>query len=117
DARLDAIQSQSVLEFGSASAERRASGLKILDRVAKAAEGCPGSLQVEGHTDNQGDAQFNLRLSQARAQSVLEALVERSLPRARLRAVGLGAEQPIADNNSAAGRQKNRRIQIHVIRN
>jgi outer membrane protein OmpA-like peptidoglycan-associated protein len=72
------------------------------------------SVRVEGHTDNQGAAAANLALSQRRADAVRDALVAAGLPRARAQAVGRGHLQPVTDNASAAGRAKNRRVEIVV---
>jgi outer membrane protein OmpA-like peptidoglycan-associated protein len=69
-------------------------------------------LSVEGHTDNTGTAQANKLLSQRRADSVVAALVQKGVARARLVAVGWGQERPVADNRSDAGREKNRRIEL-----
>ena len=68
---------------------------------------------IEGHTDNVGDAAMNRKLSQKRAESVLKYLVEKlGVDAKRLTAVGYGEERPIADNATAEGRQKNRRVDI-----
>jgi OOP family OmpA-OmpF porin len=67
---------------------------------------------VEGHTDNTGTAAGNRALSDARARSVVTALVERGVDRARLDPVGHGQEMPVADNRLEEGRAKNRRVEI-----
>ena len=71
-----------------------------------------GSVKVEGHTDNQGAAAANLALSQRRADAVRDALIAGGAPRAKVQAIGRGQVQPVADNASAAGRAKNRRVEI-----
>ncbi len=66
---------------------------------------------IEGHTDNQGPSAYNLRLSEQRAQAVVDYLVTKlEISADRLTAEGLGESQPIADNASADGRQNNRRV-------
>ncbi len=66
---------------------------------------------IEGYTDNVGGAKYNLRLSQRRAESVVNMLVERyGIDRSRLSARGYGMSRPIADNRTREGRQMNRRI-------
>lgn len=72
------------------------------------------AVTVEGHTDNQGTAAANLALSQRRADAVRDALVAGGVPRANVRTVGQGQSQPVADNASAAGRARNRRVEILV---
>ena len=71
-------------------------------------------VRIEGHTDSQGEAEANLQLSQRRAAAVRDALAAAGLPRSRLQAVGRGEAAPVADNNGAAGRARNRRVEIIV---
>lgn len=71
-------------------------------------------LTVAGHTDNQGDPGDNINLSAGRAQSVAAALQQRGIDPQRLTVLGLGAQRPIADNATAAGRARNRRIAVQV---
>lgn len=98
--------------FGSAAIARSSSPL--LDRLAKQVRDCPGSLRIEGFTDNVGRAAVNQALSAARAAAVREALIARGIPAQRLESQGLGAEHPIASNRTAKGRARNRRIEFHV---
>ena len=73
------------------------------------------SAVIEGHTDNVGDAQYNLDLSQRRAEAVVNYLVENmGIERSRLSAKGYGMSRPVADNSSDEGRQKNRRIEAII---
>lgn len=69
---------------------------------------------VEGHTDSVGSAESNMILSRQRAQSVVEYLVSRGVPRERLHARGLGESRPVAPNDSPANRANNRRVEIIV---
>lgn len=69
-------------------------------------------LSIEGHTDATGDAAHNLALSTARARSVLGALVGLGVDPSRLQSKGHGQQQPVADNATAAGRAKNRRVEL-----
>ncbi|HEY6877216.1 MAG TPA: OmpA family protein [Polyangiales bacterium] len=72
-------------------------------------------VQVEGHTDITGDEAFNKQLSLERAQTVVKALTERGVRPERLTAKGLGTSQPLASNDTPAGRARNRRVEFRVI--
>ena len=71
-------------------------------------------LTIEGHTDSTGSAEFNQTLSQKRAGAVHDYLISQGLDAGALSAEGLGMENPVADNSTAEGRQKNRRVEIIV---
>src|SRR3989449_184574 len=75
----------------------------------------PGlNLQIEGHTDNVGGEEFNQQLSERRAASVRDFLVQQGVSAASITARGLGKAQPVASNESAEGRQQNRRVELVV---
>ncbi len=69
-------------------------------------------LRIEGHTDSTGSGSYNQALSQRRAQAVARALMDRGVDPSRIQAVGRGMEVPVATNDSAAGRQQNRRVEL-----
>jgi len=71
-------------------------------------------LAIGGYTDSTGTADFNMKLSQARGDSVLDYLLTQGLDSSVLSAQGYGTANPVADNNTAQGRQKNRRVEIVV---
>lgn len=114
EAQLAGIVAQSQIEFANASAAISPASARVLDALAKAAAQCPGVLRIEGHTDSVGPAAANQLLSDARAAAVRAALIQRGLAAAQLRAEGLGARVPLADNATEAGRARNRRIEFHV---
>ncbi|HVU50156.1 MAG TPA: OmpA family protein [Polyangia bacterium] len=74
-------------------------------------------LVIEGHTDNTGKRDHNLKLSAARADAVIDELVSDGVQRARLTGRGLGDSAPVADNSTPAGRQQNRRVQVQIAAN
>jgi len=75
----------------------------------------PGlKLQLEGHTDSVGGDDYNLKLSQNRADAVRDFLAEQGVPVASITAIGLGKSDPVASNDTAAGRQQNRRVELVV---
>ncbi|MCP3139962.1 OmpA family protein [Pyxidicoccus xibeiensis] len=89
----------------------------LLDQVAKVMLEHPELAQVvvEGHTDNIGSAAYNRRLSQARAEAVCAQLERRGVEAQRLRAVGRGPDVPADTNDTAAGRERNRRVEFHIV--
>jgi OmpA-OmpF porin, OOP family len=72
-------------------------------------------IMIEGHTDNTGSSDYNLRLSQLRAQSVESYLLASGVSPDRIRAIGYGETRPEAPNDSATGRQQNRRVEIVIL--
>jgi outer membrane protein OmpA-like peptidoglycan-associated protein len=73
-------------------------------------------VEIQGHTDNAGSEQSNQELSQARAEEVKKYLVARGVPAERIVATGYGQSRPVADNATEAGRSKNRRTGLKVIK-
>jgi outer membrane protein OmpA-like peptidoglycan-associated protein len=87
--------------------------LKQLGKALKSEEMETSCIQIEGHTDSIGSDEYNFKLSQRRAESVVRYLVQQMGVRAdRMSSVGKGEQEPIAPNMTDAGRQKNRRVQI-----
>jgi OOP family OmpA-OmpF porin len=83
--------------------------------VAEVLAGRPGELvEIRGHTDDTGDAGFNLRLSQQRADSVRSYLISKGITADRLSARGLGETAPIASNATEEGRAQNRRVTLEL---
>ena len=73
-----------------------------------------GSVQIEGFTDNQGPDDYNIELSQKRADAVAMAIIQRGIDAQRVRAMGYGEEFPVASNDNSGSRQLNRRVEIIV---
>lgn len=80
--------------------------------IAAAKDNAAWKLRIEGHTDNTGGAAYNQTLSQKRAESVKAYLVTAGIAAARLESAGLGATQPVASNDTTAGRSQNRRVEV-----
>ena len=72
------------------------------------------SIQVVGYTDNTGARQYNMNLSQRRAQSVANYLMAQGVSSARISTLGAGPDNPVASNATAAGRQENRRVEVNL---
>jgi outer membrane protein OmpA-like peptidoglycan-associated protein len=86
-----------------------------LAKVAGILLAYPGlKIQVEGHTDSIGSDEYNMKLSQQRADSVRDYLVQQGVPSPTVGATGLGKGDPVASNETAAGRQQNRRVEMVV---
>jgi outer membrane protein OmpA-like peptidoglycan-associated protein len=101
--------------FATGSAELQASSTAELDQLAALLQqNTTLRIQIDGHTDNVGDAQSNQRLSEQRAQSVLQYLVSKGIAADRLRAKGFGMSQPIGPNDTEEGRKRNRRTAFEV---
>ena len=74
-------------------------------------------LKIVGHTDNTGQVDYNQTLSERRAKSVYDYLIEQGVSSRRMVFEGKGIHQPVADNNTADGRSKNRRVEIMILAN
>ncbi len=110
--------SEEIIKFPTGGAEIDASSEAFLQRLARLAriclEGTGWHLRVEGHTDAQGEDQANQLLSERRAEAVRAFLVDLGVDGERVYAVGMGESQPVADNQTAQGRQENRRIEFKI---
>lgn len=104
-----------LFEFGKSILDMGEAG-PYLDRIAQLLRDKSASdVVLEGHTDNVGSATFNLSLSERRAGAVREALLVRGVPAARIKAVGIGFENPLAPNDTETGRKLNRRVEIILL--
>ena len=113
--QFDEVLGNKRISFETDSATLRRESTVMLDKLAAIADRCPDThIQVAGHTDARGSDEFNLWLSQARAESVTSYLVGKGVDDTRLSAIGYGASQPIADNVTAAGLARNRRIEFRL---
>ncbi|MGJ8667883.1 MAG: OmpA family protein [Oceanococcus sp.] len=89
--------------------------LSILDQAVRALKGQPPmKVRIAGHTDSIGNASYNEELSMRRARSVRQYLLSQRVNPSRLSVIGYGESQPIASNESEAGRAKNRRVEFEI---
>jgi outer membrane protein OmpA-like peptidoglycan-associated protein len=112
----DQIRIMQAVHFRTNSAEIDPDSFSLLEQVADIMLRNPDMchIEVQGHTDSSGTLQRNTTLSQERADSVVNYLVETGVSRDRLSAHGYGPEVPVAPNITAAGRSRNRRVEFHI---
>lgn len=109
------LMERNVINFAQGSAEIDPSSRRILDALASVALRCDRySIEVAGHTDNQGARELNMELSRQRADAVAAYLSSQGVARSRLTARGYGPDAPRAPNTTPAGQAANRRIEFNV---
>ena len=112
-----ALESASI-QFNSGSTTISVDSYPLLEELADIVSSCDGvTVEIQGHTDSAGDEQANLRLSQRRAEAVLQYLADEGIDVARLNARGYGETEPRADNSTREGRAQNRRIEFVITGN
>lgn len=113
----DSIKITDVIYFDTGKATIQSRSFDLLDEIAKVMVDHPELLKirVEGHTDSDGNDAANLKLSQARAQSVVDYLVSHGVDKGRLDPRGFGETSPIAENTTKEGKEKNRRVEFIIV--
>lgn len=103
------------IEFETGSARIKSRSFGDLDQIASILKKYPNyAVAINGHTDSQGDADKNLILSTNRAKSCQDYMIKKGIKSNRISYKGFGETEPIADNKTAAGRQKNRRVEFSL---
>lgn len=109
------LMDRNVVNFAPGSAAIDPSSRQLLGALASVALRCDRyTIEVSGHTDDQGSRELNMQLSNARAEAVAAYLASQGVARTRLRAQGFGPDRPRASNATVAGQAQNRRIEISV---
>jgi outer membrane protein OmpA-like peptidoglycan-associated protein len=104
------------VEFDYKKADLRPDSYKALDELVEYLNRRPtDKIEIGGHTDNIGGDTYNKKLSEARAKSVVDYLISKGIDASRLTFKGYGADEPVEDNSTEAGRQKNRRTEVKVL--
>jgi outer membrane protein OmpA-like peptidoglycan-associated protein len=104
------------IEFEVAKESLTPKGLATVDKLAAILKQYPHiKIEIAGHTDSDGNAEFNQKLSQARVDNVKKALISRGIDASRMIAKGYGETKPLVPNDSAENKQKNRRVEINII--
>lgn len=107
------VKNDVLFDFNSSSL--RSASRDAIREMAGVFEKYPNTtISVQGHTDSIGTAAYNQRLSERRAENVAGYLEDLGVRSSRIEAVGFGESQPRSSNNSASGRQLNRRVEIHI---
>jgi outer membrane protein OmpA-like peptidoglycan-associated protein len=115
DGNLLSVTFKGDVTFDTNSAELRPGLYNEINRVAGVLNQYPDTLiRVEGHTDSRGSDEYNMDLSKRRANNVKTLLVMRGVAENRIEVAGYGKTMPVATNDTEAGRQKNRRVEIRI---
>ncbi len=115
-AGIDAALAERKITFAPGSSDIDGDALVTIDRIAETLRDCQTvQMEIGGHTDSQGSEGMNERLSQERADAVLNAIMARRVLTSNLTAKGYGEAQPIADNGTEEGREANRRIAFRLL--
>ena len=109
---------ESGILYATNSSTLNAASRSSLDRFATSLKNNPDTdVRIYGHTDSTGSDAINNPLSQRRAESVYNYLISKGVSGSRMDSQGFGSSQPIADNNTAAGRSQNRRVEVYILPN
>jgi OmpA-OmpF porin, OOP family len=114
--RNNRIEISDKIQFALDKSEILPVSFSLLDEVAKVIQENPHvqQISIEGHASDEGDDQYNLSLSKARAEAVRVYLTKKGVAEERLSSTGLGETRPLLPNDSPEGREKNRRVEFHV---
>jgi outer membrane protein OmpA-like peptidoglycan-associated protein len=116
EGNLLAVTFKGDVTFDTNSAEIRPGLYSEIDRVSGVLNQYPETfIRVEGHTDSVGSDANNMTLSQRRASAVRDLLVQRGVAESRMEVVGYGESVPVATNDTEAGRQRNRRVEMKIV--
>jgi len=112
--KLDEILARASIEFESNSTTMTPSSLATLDQLIAQLQQSPRTaIEIGGHTDKYGEPDYNIQLSQRRADAVRRYFTKHGLPK-QFTAVGYGASRPLSVEENRAGLQRNRRIELQV---
>lgn len=112
---FEAALSDTTVEFASSGLQPAIRSYAILDELVEIAADCPAAkFRVVGHSDASGEETLNVALSEDRAKAVVAHMVQRGLHADRFSTFGAGSSQPLASNDNAQGRRRNRRIEFEI---
>lgn len=112
------IELNEKVQFELAKAELLPQSKSLLDEVVKIMKEHPEieKIRIEGHTDSDASDSYNLKLSNNRAAAVRAYLESQGVEGSRMESKGFGESKPIADNSTDAGKEQNRRVEIHIVK-
>lgn len=109
------ILKRSTIRFEIGKSDIDPDSIGLLDRLVEVVLRCPNAaIEIDGHTDSDGDAEANLALSTRRAQAVVDYFVKAGVSRERLSAIGYGSTVPLTSNDTEEGKAQNRRIEFSI---
>ena len=109
---------ESGILYATNSSTLNAASRSSLDKFATSLQNNPDTeVRIYGHTDSSGSDAINNPLSQRRAESVYNYLLSKGVSGSRIESQGFGSSQPVADNNTAAGKSQNRRVEVFILPN
>ena len=113
----DSIVITEKIMFEYDKADIRSESIELCDEIVDVIQKNPRikKISIEGHTDGDGSAKYNKKLSQKRADAVMKYFVDHGVDAARLQSVGHGEDKPIAANDSDEGKEKNRRVEFLIL--
>ena len=104
-----------LVQFESGKAVLLKQSYAVLDEVVSVMNTYPEySLNIGGHTDNQGDDKLNQQLSERRAKACYDYLISKGIAAGRVASAGYGETKPVGNNSTAAGREQNRRVEFEL---
>jgi len=122
ESRISAVDTfteseKQIVTFDTNKSTLTTQGKSTLDKIAGDLSGQRSGymLELQGFTDSQGSEQYNIGLSQRRVEAVERYLVSKNIPLFRISVVGLGEDNPVADNKTRQGRAQNRRVEVRVL--
>jgi outer membrane protein OmpA-like peptidoglycan-associated protein len=113
---LDDLLAGKVVEFATDSSDLTAQARSVLDEVAAIMKANPGQVEIAGYADSRQTQEYNLWLSERRAESVQRYLVAKGLDAGRFKVVEHGESNPVDSNATAEGQQNNRRTEFHALK-
>lgn len=118
EVKADKIEIKEKIQFELSSAVIKPESFSLMDEISQVIKDHAQltEIAIEGHASSEGNAQVNTRLSDQRAKSVMQYIVEKGVDSKRLSAKGFGSSKPIADNDTEEGRVANRRVEFRIVK-